>query len=108
MSHPFFYNNPTFSIAYHRFEAPAFNEAFAQIDALQQSLGSEVLIHEEIARMKLHIERPHIHALREVRMADNFTPINHHEIFAPIEEMKARIREAGGWIAFWEKQNNRS
>ena len=35
----------------------------------------------------------------------NFTPINHHEIFAPLEELKAEVREAGGWDAYWTKQN---
>lgn len=151
MSHPFFYMNPTFSIAYVRYEArpvnydALYNEAFKQIgerttitlstgrvscqsgmhhmrwnnnlphikhnpnavkefcperfaDALQQSLGSEVLIHEEIARAKepRFVERT---------LSDNFTPISHHEMFAPIEEMKARIREAGGWDAYWAKND---
>lgn len=80
---PFAFLNPTFSIAYHRFEArpvnydALYNEAFKQI-----------------GERTITVALPH-----------NFTPIDHREIFAPIEEMKARIREAGGWDAYWAKQN---
>ena len=71
-------------------------ERFA--DALQQSLGSEVLIHEEIARAKepRFVERT---------ISNYFTPLSHREVFAPIEKMKADIREAGGWDAYWAKKN---
>jgi len=55
-------------------------------------------IHEEIARAKepRFVERT---------LSDNFALLPHHHVFAPIEQMKADIREAGGWIAYWEKQN---
>jgi len=139
---------PTFTMQYHRFEAPPvdydalYKKAFAQIgerttitlsagrvscqsgmhntrwnnnlprikhnpnnaatifdaERFADALGSELRIHEEIARAKepRFVERT---------LSDNFALLPHHHVFAPIEQMKADIREAGGWIAYWEKQN---
>ena len=88
---------PTLRIKHKKNAVTIFDaERFA--NALQQGLGSEILIHEEIARIKepRFVERT---------LSDNFTPIAHNEIFAPIEEMKATIREAGGWDSYWVKQS---
>lgn len=82
--------NPTFAIHYQRYTA--------QPTSVTKQACSELLIHEEIARAKepRFVERS---------ISNYFTPIDHHEMFAPIEQMKADIREAGGWIAYWEKRN---
>lgn len=55
---------------------------------------SEVLIHEAIARAK----EPRF-VMRT--LSNNFTPIDHSQVFAPIEDLKTTIREAGGWEAYW-------
>ena len=93
---------PLFRIKHKPHAATVFDaERFAK--ELQQSLGSEVLIHEEISRMKLHIERPYVHALREAREADdNFTP------YDPIEQhflWEAKFRED---MERFEQQQNRA
>jgi len=111
---------PNFTIHYHRYTMPVvdydalYSEAFAQIgesryifcaDSFADKLGTELRTTITLST-GLHIERPYIRALREAREADdNFTPIDHHEIFAPVEELKAEIVEAGGWIAYWNERN---
>ena len=82
---PFFYMNPTFSIAYHRFEAPTinydalYNEAFAQIGERTTMNDEADFIQSRYDALPLHMKHPQDrfnHLMRvftqQARAYDNF------------------------------------
>ena len=60
MSHPFFYMNPTFEVAYIRYEArpvnydALYNEAFKQIEAMGKEMAPIGEIQEHVEAMASH------------------------------------------------------
>ena len=87
--------NPAFAVHY--------NQGGYQLNAAMKRafMDSETLIHGEIQMQREFQRRRSLTATEAL-----FTPISHHEIFAPIQKMVARILEEGGWEAYSRRRQS--
>jgi hypothetical protein len=95
--------NPTFTTHYNQgYTAKSidydalYKEAFAQI-------GERTTITLSTGRVSCQSGMHNARWNKTVRIkhSKNFTPIQHRDVFAPFEDLKTTIREAGGWDAYW-------